>query len=152
MSPRWMGSSRYTYLFTKMRSWSSSEGIMLVPSTFTGWYRKMMMKQEIASEMIRSRSQTDNTMAREGAGGIGLPSWTALDSVRSACPGIYFSFYTDRALRVDIDSPCVRQWPATTTAAGFGLQYYNIWNEVPGYGEACTDTDISFSDYSDCVG
>lgn len=32
---------------------------MLVPSTFTGWYRKMMMKAEISSEMMRSRSQTE---------------------------------------------------------------------------------------------
>src|ERR1700747_491953 len=58
MSPRSIGSHRYTNLLTKIRSWSSSEGIMLVPSTLTGWYRKMMMKAEIVNEMIRSRSQT----------------------------------------------------------------------------------------------
>src|ERR1700739_2610615 len=31
---------------------------MLVPSTFTGWYRKMMMNADMAREMIRSRSHT----------------------------------------------------------------------------------------------
>jgi len=30
---------------------------MLVPSTFTGWYKKMMMNAEMAREMTRSRSQ-----------------------------------------------------------------------------------------------
>src|SRR4249919_3705057 len=44
-----------------MRSWSSSEGIMLVPSTFTGWYRKTMMKAEMAREITRSRNQTAST-------------------------------------------------------------------------------------------
>jgi len=33
---------------------------MLVPSTFTGWYRKMMIKAEIVSEMMRSRNHTEN--------------------------------------------------------------------------------------------
>jgi hypothetical protein len=32
----------------------------------------MMMKHEMASEMIRSRSQTESTMARDGAETIGL--------------------------------------------------------------------------------
>ena len=57
---------------------------MLVPSTLTGWYRKMMMKQEMASEMIKSRNQTDSTIAREGAEMTGFPSWIALGSVASA--------------------------------------------------------------------
>jgi len=30
---------------------------MLVPSTFTGWYRKMMKNAETASEMNTSRTQ-----------------------------------------------------------------------------------------------
>jgi hypothetical protein len=34
---------------------------MLVPSTFTGWYRKIMMKAEMASETKRSRAQTATT-------------------------------------------------------------------------------------------
>jgi len=34
---------------------------MLVPSTLTGWYKKIMMNAEIASEMTRSRSQTEKT-------------------------------------------------------------------------------------------
>jgi hypothetical protein len=50
----------------------------------------MMMKQEIASEMIRSRSQTESTMAREGAKRIGLPSWTVPGSVASADPVMIF--------------------------------------------------------------
>src|SRR5579864_1355578 len=73
MSPRSIGSQRYTNLLTKMRSWSSSEGIMLVPSTFTGWYRKMMMNAEIASEMMRSRSHTASTgvlRLRDGPGAL----------------------------------------------------------------------------------
>src|SRR5437016_4429514 len=73
MSPRLIGSHRYTNLLTKMRSWSSSEGIMLVPSTFTGWYRKMMMNAEIASEMMRSRSHTASTgvlRLRDGPGAL----------------------------------------------------------------------------------
>src|ERR1700674_4066235 len=41
---------------------------------------------------------------------------------------------------------------ATTTANGFGLQYYNIWNEEPDYVEARTGTDFSFSDYPYRVG
>ena len=40
---------------------------MLVPSTFTGWYRKIMMKAEIASEMIRSRTQTPIPVPRRTA-------------------------------------------------------------------------------------
>ena len=42
---------------------------MLVPSTFTGWYRKIMMNAEMASEMIKSRSQTESTgKVRDEAG------------------------------------------------------------------------------------
>ena len=47
---------------------------MLVPSTFTGWYKKIMIKAEIAREMIKSRSQTDR-IGRGGSvirgGGVG---------------------------------------------------------------------------------
>ena len=66
---------------------------MLVPSTFTGWYRKMMMNAEIASEMIKSRSQTESIgQARHeavlapvaGFGGMRLASSVIL------CPGSYF--------------------------------------------------------------
>src|SRR5438445_10900193 len=72
MSPRSIGSQRYTNLLTKMRSWSWSEGIMLVPSTFTGWYRKMMMKPEIPSDKIKSLNQTmSNGNARDGAFAVG---------------------------------------------------------------------------------
>ena len=46
---------------------------MLVPSTFTGWYKKMMMKAEMASETSRSRAQTAITGSGRGgfcAGGV----------------------------------------------------------------------------------
>jgi len=44
---------------------------MLVPSTFTGWYKKMMMNAEMAREMTRSRSQTPKLLLnRGGEGGI----------------------------------------------------------------------------------
>ncbi len=39
---------------------------MLVPSTFTGWYKNMMIKAEIASEMIRSRTQTPSPLVIRG--------------------------------------------------------------------------------------
>src|SRR5271167_3774443 len=44
----------------KTRSWSWSVGIMLVPSTLTGWYRKMIKNAETASEMSTSRSQPES--------------------------------------------------------------------------------------------
>src|ERR1700726_4093626 len=58
---------------------------MLVPSTFTGWYRKMMMKAEIAREMMRSRTQTPIPAPRRAGpavpgtqvalvGGVGAPA------------------------------------------------------------------------------
>ena len=99
---------------------------MLVPSTFTGWYRKMMMKQEIASEMIRSRSQTDRTIARDGAVIEGCP-WLALSSVTSDCPGIILILYASNVRA----SP--RLWVGFDCAlGGFGLQYYIILSEEPG--------------------
>src|ERR1700737_3198487 len=54
---------------------------MLVPSTFTGWYRKMIIKAEIPREIDKSRSQIDTTgLAGErrtpaAAGGVTL-SWS----------------------------------------------------------------------------
>src|ERR1700676_1808679 len=50
---------------------------MLVPSTFTGWYRKMMMKAEIAREITRSRTQTPIPVPRR-AGTIGRGSAAAI--------------------------------------------------------------------------
>src|SRR5580700_6068604 len=69
-----------------MRSWSTSEGIMLVPSTFTGWYRKIMMNAEIAREMTRSRSQTPKPELKRtgGAIGTGTGAATASDGVTIA--------------------------------------------------------------------
>lgn len=43
---------------------------MLVPSTFTGWYRKMMMKAEMARETSRSRAQTAITGRERGKGSV----------------------------------------------------------------------------------
>src|SRR5579864_6290809 len=88
MSPRSIGSQRYTNLLTKMRSWSSSEGIMLVPSTFTGWYRKMMMKAEIASEMMRSRTQTTNPAMRTGFATGDSAAMAATDRAPAGGPSV----------------------------------------------------------------
>lgn len=82
-----------------------------------------MMKQEMASEMIRSLTQTESTMAREG---IGLLSWTAPGSVASVCPRMILLILYGFASRVEIDSPRWLKAPLTTAAAGFGLQYYRI--------------------------
>src|SRR4029077_15051086 len=61
---------------------------MLVPSTFTGWYRKTMMKAEIASEMMRSRTQTESTgIVRDGTGGRDL-SVRVRNSAGLACSGM----------------------------------------------------------------
>src|ERR1700747_788760 len=88
MSPRSIGSHRYTNLLTKIRSWSTSDGIMLVPSTFTGWYRKIMMNAEIAKAMIRSRSHTPTPqLARTGGTtgtGTGTGATTTSDGVTIA--------------------------------------------------------------------
>src|SRR5262249_6578853 len=42
----------------KIRSWSESSGAMLVPSTFTGWYRKMMITSAKPIAMSKSRVHT----------------------------------------------------------------------------------------------
>src|SRR6266850_8132093 len=60
-----MGSKRYTNLLMKMRSWSESSGAMLVPSTFTGWYRKTMMTSAKPMAMSKSRVQTRISLRRE---------------------------------------------------------------------------------------
>src|SRR5882762_609063 len=57
-SPRSMGSKRYTNLLIKIRSWSESSGAMLVPSTFTGWYKKIMMTSARPTAINRSRVHT----------------------------------------------------------------------------------------------
>ena len=57
---------------------------MLVPSTFTGWYRKMMMKAEIASEMIRSRTQTPIPVPRRTAA-VGAASGALYPADRTDC-------------------------------------------------------------------
>src|SRR5690349_20318337 len=51
----------------KIRSWSESRGAMLVPSTFTGWYRKTMMTRARPIAMSRSRVQTRISLRRLAA-------------------------------------------------------------------------------------
>src|SRR5262249_19518767 len=67
-SPRSIGSNRYTNLLMKMRSWSESSGAMLVPSTFTGWYKKTMMTRASPIAMSRSRVQMRISLRRLLAG------------------------------------------------------------------------------------
>src|SRR5450755_137879 len=74
----------------KTRSWSSSVGIMLVPSTFTGWYRKTMKNADTASEIRMSRTHLANTgrmrpravrLSNSGVGGCVPMDGGTLDSV-----------------------------------------------------------------------
>src|SRR5712692_271412 len=63
----------------KMRSWSLSSGDILVPSTFTGWYRKMMMTMAKPTAKSTSRAQLRSSRRRAeedetSVGGAGL-SW-----------------------------------------------------------------------------
>src|SRR5579859_2044958 len=60
----------------KMRSWSESSGAMLVPSTFTGWYRKTMMTSAKPMAISKSRVQTRISLRKEcaveGPGGAAI--------------------------------------------------------------------------------
>src|ERR1700730_17129876 len=78
---------------------------MLVPSTFTGWYRKMMMKAEIAREMTRSRTQTPIPAPRRTGvvvtgtqtaliGGVGAPASPAEPGSVNV-PGMRSLLYTE---------------------------------------------------------
>src|SRR5438477_11150801 len=70
----------------KMRSWSESSGAMLVPSTFTGWYKKTMITNARPIAIRRSRVHTRISLRRECAG-AGRPG--AVDSERSLLtPGV----------------------------------------------------------------
>ena len=64
-----------------------------------------MMKQEMASEMIRSRSHTESTMARDGKDKAGSLLRTVLGST---CPGICFLILYGLAFRGEIASPWVQ--------------------------------------------
>src|SRR2546426_925623 len=57
MSLRAILSIRYTYLLTKMRSWSTSSGNMLVPSTLTGWYKNTTIRTAVPIAKKTSRAQ-----------------------------------------------------------------------------------------------
>src|SRR5712691_4337298 len=49
----------------KMRSWSESSGAMLVPSTFTGWYKNTMMTSAKPMAINRSRVHTRISLRKE---------------------------------------------------------------------------------------
>src|ERR1700694_2112555 len=65
----------------KMRSWSESSGAMLVPSTFTGWYKKTMITKARPTAISRSRVQTRISFRKECSGAD--RSAAALESDRS---------------------------------------------------------------------
>src|ERR1700733_9916819 len=82
----------------KMRSWSDSSGDILVPSTFTGWYRNTMMTIASVKATAKSRIQPFNSRGNEelactagttsaGLTSIGLTSGD-LASVSSDCDDI----------------------------------------------------------------
>src|SRR5579863_443065 len=97
---------------------------MLVPSTFTGWYKKTMMKQEIASEMIRSRSHTDSTIAREGTGEITTTLWSAPGLVGSSGSGMRLLVLI--LLRIEpFGTHCYTLTPATSEMPQWCYSGYN---------------------------
>src|SRR6185503_16021507 len=73
VSPRTMSDrpKRYTNLLMKMRSSLTSAGVMLVPSTLTGWYRNRMTTMAITTLTERSRNQEIALRAVEGGGVTG---------------------------------------------------------------------------------
>src|SRR5580704_11664193 len=69
-----MASNRYTNLLMKIRSWSESSGAMLVPSTFTGWYKKTMMTSAKPMAISKSRVHTRISWRKESTDGGGAGS------------------------------------------------------------------------------
>ena len=58
---------------------------MLVPSSFTGWYRNTMMNAEIPREISRSRTQADTKVAvRRGSSGLEIAVFARLVSCASS--------------------------------------------------------------------
>src|SRR5260370_24953583 len=51
-----------------MRAWSESNGDMLVPSTFTGWYKKTMITRARPMAIRRSRVQRRISLRKECSG------------------------------------------------------------------------------------
>src|SRR6266705_2891040 len=51
-----------------IRSWSESSGAMLVPSTFTGWYKKTIITRARPMAIRRSRVQTRISLRKECSG------------------------------------------------------------------------------------
>src|SRR5271166_1524835 len=65
----------------------------------------MMMKQEMASEIIRSRSQTESTIPRNAGRGLASVVGTAQDGLGSAGSAISLQFYTDHGWRWEQKPP-----------------------------------------------
>src|SRR5690242_6435962 len=59
-------------LLIKIRSWSTSAGIILVPSTFTGWYRKRITRIAKTTDTNRSRNQLAKVDREDGSCGSGF--------------------------------------------------------------------------------
>src|SRR5260370_29801688 len=51
-----------------MRSWCERSGAMLVPSTFTGWYKKTIISRARPMAIRRSRVQTRISLRKECSG------------------------------------------------------------------------------------
>src|SRR5216684_1539812 len=87
----------------KMRSWSESNGAMLVPSTFTGWYKNTMMTSASPMAMSRSRVQTRISLRRE-----------CIDATRPvmalATDGPEFTMGDDAGVRVSGDVEVARSF------------------------------------------
>src|SRR5215472_14689051 len=76
----------------KMRSWSESSGAMLVPSTFTGWYRNTMITSARPMAMSRSRVHTRISLRRvfagEDASGAGAVAFAETGTEEITGPGL----------------------------------------------------------------
>src|SRR5882672_2790317 len=74
-----------------MRSWSSRPGSILVPSTLTGWYRKMTTNAAVSSETTRLPSHmlirsTADCLRREGGTSSGAVT-TGANATAAAATG-----------------------------------------------------------------
>src|ERR1700730_11210494 len=66
-----MPSHSYTSLLMKICSCSESSGAMLVPSTFTGWYKNTMMTSAKPMAISKSRVHTRISWRKESSDGAG---------------------------------------------------------------------------------
>ena len=84
---------------------------MLVPSTFTGWYRKIMMKAEIASETTRSRNHTESTGKVRGATGAAPLPGRVRDSSGRPWSGMLIMIIRAEATGLKPDAPVPPRLP-----------------------------------------